>query len=261
MSLWRWNSIYTKESLIGQTYGRLYVNEFAGRDKKGHRLWKCVCICNGVNEKIVTTNDLHSGKTRSCGCLQCENRRKTGLSNKKQCEYDLSGEYGIGYTSDRHEFYFDLEDYERIKDYCWSMSSNGYIENASKERGTGKSVRTSMHRLIMGCPDGKVVDHIGGCGTKNDNRKSNLRIATLSENSHNTKLRERNTTGCNGVNFCRQNGKYKAGIMINRKQIHLGYFTNLHDAVFARKKAEEDLCGVFSPDKSKKIYLEAGDVI
>jgi hypothetical protein len=237
------------------------VIEFAGRNKKGRRLWKCVCSCNGVNEKIVCTNDLRSGKIRSCGCLQRESRREAGLSNKKYSKYDLSGEYGMGYTSDGHEFYFDLEDYEIIKDYCWSTSIKGYIENVSKERGTGKSVRTSMHRLIMDCPDDKVVDHIGGRGTENDNRKSNLRIATLSENSHNTKVRERNTTGCNGVNFCRQNGKYKAGIMINRKQIHLGYFTNLHDAVFARKKAEEDLCGVFSPDKSKKIYLEGGDVI
>ena len=35
-------------------------------------------------------------------------------------KYDLSGEYGIGWTHNtEHEFYFDLEDYDIIKYYCW----------------------------------------------------------------------------------------------------------------------------------------------
>lgn len=29
--------------------------------------------------------------------------------------YDLSGEYGIGYTTKGEEFWFDLEDYDKIK--------------------------------------------------------------------------------------------------------------------------------------------------
>ena len=37
---------------------------------------------------------------------------------KKYNTYDLSGEYGIGYTSKGEEFYFDLDDYDKIKDYC-----------------------------------------------------------------------------------------------------------------------------------------------
>ena len=37
---------------------------------------------------------------------------------KKYNRYDLSGEYGIGWTTNtNHVFYFDLEDYEKIKDY------------------------------------------------------------------------------------------------------------------------------------------------
>ena len=46
---------------------------------------------------------------------------------KKYNTYDLSGEYGIGYTSKGEEFWFDLNDYNKIKDYCWYYNSNGYL--------------------------------------------------------------------------------------------------------------------------------------
>ena len=47
--------------------------------------------------------------------------------HKKYNTYDLTGEYGIGYTSKDEEFYFDLEDYDKIKDYCWRITMQGYV--------------------------------------------------------------------------------------------------------------------------------------
>ncbi|WP_368488451.1 hypothetical protein [Clostridium sp. BJN0013] len=35
--------------------------------------------------------------------------------------YDLTGEYGIGYDAKGNIFYFDLEDYDRIKDFYWAV--------------------------------------------------------------------------------------------------------------------------------------------
>ena len=103
---------------------------------------------------------------------------------KKHNTYDLSGEYGVGYTQKGYEFYFDLEDYDLIKDYCWRVGTHGYIECHRN-----KSV-VSMHRLILNVTDRKLqVDHI--YHHKNDNRKSQLRIVTNRQNSRNQSLGKR----------------------------------------------------------------------
>lgn len=78
---------------------------------------------------------------------------------KKYNTYDLSGEFGKGYTSKGEEFYFDLEDYELIKNHNWHESDNGYcMTNLNKNL-------IRMHRLIMDFPDDMQIDHI------NRNRK------------------------------------------------------------------------------------------
>ena len=46
---------------------------------------------------------------------------------KKYNTYDLSGEYGIGYTTKGEKFLFDLEDYEKIKDYCWCVDKTDTV--------------------------------------------------------------------------------------------------------------------------------------
>ena len=66
---------------------------------------------------------------------------------KKYNKYDLSGEYGIGWTTNtNHVFYFDLEDYEKIKDYCWIENDQGYII-AHNIHGT-QPVNVRMHRIV-----------------------------------------------------------------------------------------------------------------
>lgn len=56
------------KNLEGQVYGRLRVLGFAGKNRYGSALWKCQCSCG--NTTVVPTNQLNSGNTRSCGCLQ-----------------------------------------------------------------------------------------------------------------------------------------------------------------------------------------------
>jgi len=59
---------------IGDKFSRLTVIGYAGKTKRGERLWKCRCEC-GRTTNVITAR-LLSGKTRSCGCLQAENRIK-----------------------------------------------------------------------------------------------------------------------------------------------------------------------------------------
>ncbi len=58
--------------LIGERYGRLTVIAKSGQEKEKHRrsLWLCECDCG--KQKIVTTDHLKSGSTKSCGCLKRE---------------------------------------------------------------------------------------------------------------------------------------------------------------------------------------------
>ena len=92
-----------------------------------------------------------------------------------------------------------------------------------------------MHRFIMNFPKGKYVDHINH--NTLDNRKCNLRICNNADNIRNGKPRVNNTTGYNGVYF--DKNRYVARIKVNYKNIYLGSFIKLEDAVKARKEAEE----------------------
>ena len=76
----------------------------------------------------------------------------------------------------------DDDDYEKYNHLVWHLSDTGY----AVRRNNGETFR--LHRLIMNCPEGMVVDHLNGDTL--DNRKCNLRICTVAENSknhHNTK--------------------------------------------------------------------------
>lgn len=82
----------------------------------------------------------------------------------------------------------------------------------------------------------RQLDHINR--VRADNRICNLRLATNAENHQNLSLSRRNTSGHIGVRWFKQRKKWHAQIKINRKQLHIGYFTDLSEAIAARKSAE-----------------------
>jgi len=84
---------------------------------------------------------------------------------------------------------------------------------------------------------------------KLNNRKENFRPATHSQNSMNKDLQSNNTSGIIGVHWYSSKDKWASGIMLNRKQIHLGYYINKDDAIKARLKAEQQYFGEFAPQQ------------
>ena len=98
--------------LTGSVFSELKVIERANDriSQSGRKIvmWKCLCSCGKYIE--VRGDSLRMGHTKSCG----QNRK-----NKKGNKYDLSGDYGVGYTYKNEPFYFDLEDYNKIKEYTW----------------------------------------------------------------------------------------------------------------------------------------------
>ncbi|WP_421355300.1 HNH endonuclease [Pseudocitrobacter faecalis] len=81
------------------------------------------------------------------------------------------------------------------------------------------------------------IDHINHI--RSDNRISNLRIASRKENQRNQSLHRNNKSGHNGVHWRNDCQKWRAMIMVNGKSKHLGYFSNIEDAVKARILANE----------------------
>ena len=97
------------------------------------------------------------------------------------------------------------------------------------------------HRIIWAhiqeqWPD-KQIDHING--KRSDNRLINLRLVTAAENRRNARTHTRNTSGHTGVSLNKRTGKYVAYICKDSHLKHIGSFSNLSDAVTARKSAEK----------------------
>ena len=171
------------QDITGNKYGELTVLRYTGeKNKAGNVKWECLCSCG--NKTIVSAGDLKSGRVKSYGCLLYN-------VHKRQNRYDLSGEYGIGYLRGTNDvFYFDKEDFCNVKEHCWRCGG-GYIKTSTNINSVHQDI--SMHRFIMGITDSKIrIDHING--NKKDNRKSNLRIATASQNGINRGKNINNTT-------------------------------------------------------------------
>ena len=64
------------DDLVGQKFGRLIVLKKKDKNKSGNYRWLCKCDCG--KEKIIRGDNLKSGTTKSCGCLQKEKRMKHG---------------------------------------------------------------------------------------------------------------------------------------------------------------------------------------
>lgn len=241
--------------LTGKKFGRwtvLYHDVEKSRQEK-RTYWVCQCSCENKTIRSVRADEL--GKhSMSCGCLQKEIASSLFVGNdykKKFNTYDMSGEYGIGYTSKGEEFWFDIEDYDKIKDYCWNINPKGYVVCANNING--KKTTSYITRMIFdGLPSHNEiqVDHINH--NKFDNRKCNLRICTPSQNCMNKSLRSDNTTSASGVYWYKPRNQWVAKICANKENIHLGYFNEFEDAVKARKEAEEKYFGWYSYDNSMK---------
>jgi hypothetical protein len=141
----------------------------------------------------------------------------------------------------------DDEDFDLVAQYkwyaWWNPHTKSFYATTTIRKPDGKWTTIYMHRLIMNAPKGKHVDHIFHLTL--DNRKSELRLCTPSQNAHNSVKRTDNTSGFKGVCFDRRAQKWVAHIQTNGKQKHIGYYATAELANAACMESRPELHGTF----------------
>lgn len=195
-------------------------------------------------------------------CIACGERAVSSFNNEWYCNkhwlrmynngtlekkkhkinntYEFNNDCYVIITANKDRILVDAEDFSMLKNHSWCKRVAGYAVS----RMNNKIV--NMHRLIMGNPVGMTIDHING--NKLDNRKSNLRICTHSNNSKNHAVK--NKYGISGIRDVPSG--YSVRIMVNYKAIYIGTYKTLAEAIEARKNAEIKYYGEFAPSLSQR---------
>jgi HNH endonuclease/AP2 domain len=108
------------------------------------------------------------------------------------------------------------------------LDQNGYVVRTRHAAGRAKKFR--LHRVVLELkPGDPEVDHING--NRLDNRRSNLRVASHSENEQNRHgLSANNTSGYRGVTWNKRARKWSARAKLNGHSHFLGYFDTPEEA-------------------------------
>jgi hypothetical protein len=162
--------------------------------------------------------------------------------------------------NDLRELFLDLFEYRDGHIY-WREIINGRKDKQPAGRINGRGYRIIsiwnreakkykvylVHRVIFLMQHGylpKVLDHIDG--DKDNNKISNLREATQSQNMYNRKINKNNTSGYKGVKWSKQKKKYIGMIKTNGKEYYVGAFNLAEEAAKAVIKLREELQGEFA---------------
>lgn len=221
--------------LTGQRFGRLVVIEkdIEKSKARGKTFWICKCDC-GNTKSIHSVDLLRKGGTRSCGCLHRE-----AISGDNELYLFEEQNIGIGFFNGKNSnefFVFDYEDTDCVKGRSWYKTRDGYARSAIRHYPTSNpNTERLLHREIMNKYEDisdKVIDHKSH--NKIDERKSNLRSCTLSDNNTNRKSpKDGSNTGYRNIHYHSSDGLYQFSIKINKKTFHKS-FRILNDAIAYR---------------------------
>lgn len=257
------------EVSLGQRFGKLTVISLDNPVEP-------TLLCDCGNKIINKRNNLIKGRKVSCGCTPQVSskefwRRFTDLMLSWNHESGVVGisklplfKFKKGTTfieGIKDHALVDTEFYNYWKDYPFVVESKGYcmLSNCSfvyeklvgfAHRGGGdKRKKYKLHHLVYGCTNFKnyVIDHIDG--NPRNNSRSNLRLATFTENGCNSGKRHKNTVSkYKGVSFIKNRQKLKKSgkwlpwraTVTQNKRSKVKYFeTELEAALWYNKTAQE----------------------
>lgn len=123
-----------------------------------------------------------------------------------------------------HVVLYDLEDADVVESHSWYIKPKVtpglfYACTELPKLNGQRGKKVLMHVLLSGHPG---VDHINRNGL--DNRRSNLRPATSSQNAANRPPQRGGSSQYKGVGWNKAAGKWKSKIRVDYRYIHIGYF-------------------------------------
>ena len=253
-----------RENLTGKKFNRLLVIKLdEERTKKSledfrsgltnctRTYWICKCDCGKI--KTITSYQLKSGETKSCGCYSADLTRERNIMNKDKInrvpriKENIIEEHKDSlyvYLDDKSDYFIiDKKNIDLLHGRYFKKDTNGYWiawRRESDDNSLPKSIK--IHQEVAKEKYGKyskelIPDHLNR--NKNDNRESNIILKTIADNTHNRSLSKNNKSGKTGVYFKNDIHKWIACIMVNYKNIYLGSFKTYEDAVKVRKEAEK----------------------
>lgn len=148
----------------------------------------------------------------------------------------------------------DDEDYEKVSSYNWYLVDQdgdrlSYAQaNVLRSRGNRSYKSTvRMHVLLTGY---RRTDHIDHDGL--NNRRSNLRTASFSENGANRRANRRSASKYKGVSWRHDRRQWQVRISHNGLRTFLGFFSEEKDAARAYDKEALRLNGAYAWTNSQE---------
>jgi hypothetical protein len=133
----------------------------------------------------------------------------------------------------------DDEDFERLSKFHWHLGGSCITRYRGKDGIGAKFLSNEVMQLW-----GVKFDHKDR--SPFNNQKSNLRIATSSQNQANVSKTRFGTSKYKGVHWDKKANKWRASIRFNWKLINLGYFLLEQDAAKAYNEKAKELFGEFA---------------
>lgn len=166
-----------------------------------------------------------------------KNMKRTQTINRRKAIRPISASIAYIELTKNQFCLIDVEDADELEKKSWHSS---WDRKCKQFRAKGTNVY--MHRLLIGNSECRFVDH----RNRNtlDNRKSNLRLATNSENCANVGIRRNSSTGYRGVTFISTRNAYKA-TFFRGKQYFLGYFPTAQMASITIENKLKEIDGEF----------------
>jgi len=214
----------SKINLTGERFGRLTVVRETTKSSCGSIRWECICDCGKAH--IVYSCHLRSGHTKSCGCLYVETAIKTFTTHGKS-------------NTPEHVCWMDMVS------RCYSKNNQSYHRYGGRGITVCKRWRNNFINFLndMGLkPNPKLtIERIDNDG---DYRPGNCKWETHAIQNRNKSKRKDNNSGTNGVSWDKSKSKWLSTIGLDHKQKFIGRFSNLQDAITARKQAEHVYWGI-----------------
>lgn len=137
----------------------------------------------------------------------------------------------------------DFEWLSRFK-WCASKGNSGEFYAVRNLRKGSKPRQVLMHREIISAQERELVDHRNHDTL--DNRRENLRKATKQQNQSNQRPQNGRTSAFKGVCWDVAGKKWRAYIVVNKRQYSLGRFGDEKSAAAAYNHAAMELHGEFA---------------